>query len=101
MNATYHVLGGTLAPLDGVGPHDLNIQQLIDRLTTVRQPTEIIFATNPSIEGDATATYIEQAISKFKTDHITISHLARGIPMGSDMEYIGQRTLRKALEERQ
>ena len=88
-------------PLDGIGPNDLNIQQLTDRLQATSEPIEIIFATNPSIEGDATATYIEQAIDKLSRTDITISHLARGIPMGSDMEYIGQRTLRKALEERQ
>ena len=94
----YHVLGGALDPLNGVGPNELNIASLNKRLETT-QPVEIILATNPTVEGDATATYIQNMLKDYQ--NVTVSTLARGLPMGSDMEYVGAITLKKALQERQ
>ncbi|MBU0528632.1 recombination mediator RecR [bacterium] len=90
----YHVLGGMLSPLDGIGPDDLNLNKLIDR---VKDNTEIILATNPSIEGDTTALYINKLFSE---KNIKITRLARGIPVGSAIEYTDEATLTRALEGR-
>jgi recombination protein RecR len=90
----YHVLGGILSPLDGIGPDDLNLNNLIDR---VKDNTEIILATNPSVEGDATALYINKL---FSDKDINISRLARGMPVGSTIEYTDEATLARALEGR-
>lgn len=90
----YHVLGGILSPLDGIGPDDLNLNKLIDR---VKDNTEIILATNPSIEGDTTALYINKLFSE---KNVKITRLARGIPVGSAIEYIDEATLTRALEGR-
>jgi len=90
----YHVLGGMLSPLDGIGPDDLNLNKLIDR---VKDNTEIILATNPSVEGDTTALYINEL---FKDKDINITRLARGIPVGSAIEYTDEATLARALEGR-
>ncbi len=90
----YHVLGGILSPLDGVGPDDLNLNKLIDR---VKDNSEIILATNPSIEGDTTALYINKL---FSDKNVKITRLARGIPVGSAIEYIDEATLTRALEGR-
>ncbi len=90
----YHVLGGMLSPLDGIGPDDLNLNKLIDR---VKENTEIILATNPSVEGDTTALYINKLFSEKK---VKITRLARGLPVGSAIEYTDEATLTRALEER-
>jgi len=90
----YHVLGGLISPLDGVGPDDLAIDSLIPRMESVR---EIIFAVNPSVEGDTTAFYMKKLVAD---RDIKLSFLARGIPMGSDLEYIDEATLTRALEGR-
>jgi recombination protein RecR len=92
----YHVLHGVISPMDGIGPEDLRIRELIDRveLGTV---TEIILATNPSLEGENTAMYIQRKISK---PSIKITRLARGLPMGGDLEYADEVTLARALEGR-
>ena len=90
----YHVLGGMLSPLDGIGPDDLNINKLIDR---VKDNTEIILATNPSVEGDTTALYINKLFSE---KEVKITRLARGIPVGSAIEYTDEATLTRALEGR-
>ncbi len=90
----YHVLGGILSPLDGIGPDKLNLNKLIDR---VKDGTEVILATNPSVEGDATALYINKL---FEGKNIKITRLARGIPIGSVLEYTDEATLARALEAR-
>ncbi len=92
----YHVLHGVLAPLDGVGPEDLHIQELIARLAegTV---TEVILALSPSVEGDATALYLAQLL---KPLGIRVTRIASGIPMGSELEYTDALTLNKALTDR-
>ncbi len=90
----YHVLGGVLSPLDGIGPEDLNLDSLIDR---VKAGMEIILATNPSVEGDTTALYLSKLL---RAKNVKISRLARGIPVGSDLEYTDAATLSKAMEGR-
>ena len=93
----YHVLGGVLSPIEGVGPEDLKIRPLIER---VRQGgvVEVIIATNPSMEGDATALYLQQQLAHFQ---VRVTRLARGLPMGSDLEYADQGTILRALSGRQ
>jgi len=90
----YHVLGGLLSPLDGVGPNELNINSLIDR---IKPEGELVIATNPSIEGDATALYISKIL---KDKNYKITRLARGIPVGGALEYTDEATLLQALEGR-
>ena len=93
-NGRYHVLGGTLSPLDGVGPEDLNIQNLFER---VDDGMEVILATNSNVEGETTALYLTKILSK---KEIRLSRLARGIPIGSDLGYIDSATLVRAMEGR-
>jgi recombination protein RecR len=93
----YHVLHGVLSPMDGIGPDDLKIQELLDRLRS-GDVTEIILATNPNLEGEATAMYISRLL---KPLDIRITRLARGLPMGGDLEYADDVTLTRALEGRQ
>ncbi len=93
----YHVLDGALSPIEGIGPEDLNIAQLITRLQA-GGITEVIIATNPSMEGDATAMYLQQQIAPL---NILLTRLARGLPMGGDLEYADQNTLLRALSGRQ
>ena len=92
----YHVLHGTLSPLDNIGPDQLKIKELMARLAdgTV---TEVIMATNPTIEGEATASYLSRLI---KPMGIRITRLAYGVPVGSDLEYADEVTLARALEGR-
>jgi recombination protein RecR len=93
----YHVLHGVLSPIDGIGPEQLRIQELLTRLEG-SAVTEIILATNPSMEGDATALYLER---KLAPSGIRITRLARGLPVGSDLEYADTNTLLRALAGRQ
>ena len=90
----YHILGGALSPLDGVGPDDLNINSLLDR---IKEGMEVIIATNPSVEGETTALYIGKILSEV---NVSISKLARGVPVGSDLEYVDDATLIRAMEGR-
>lgn len=92
----YHVLGGRLSPLDGVGPEDLAIQRLVDRVSAgaVR---EVILATNPSLEGEATALYVQRQVAP----HVSmVSRIARGIPVGGDLEYADGVTIAQAISAR-
>jgi recombination protein RecR len=93
----YHVLGGRLSPLDGIGPESLRIDALVRRVNegTVR---EVILATNPSMEGEVTATYIQQILAGHG---VRVTRLARGLPMGGDLEYVDGVTLAHALVARQ
>lgn len=93
----YHVLGGVISPVDGVGPDQLQIKSLITRLKT-EGITELILATNPSTEGETTAMYIKRQLN---SQPVKVSRLARGLPMGGDLEYADQITLGRALEGRQ
>ena len=96
---TYHVLGGAISPIDGIGPDQLHIPELIERLQR-DAVEEIILATNASVEGESTAIYIQKFIEDAGVT-IKISRLARGIPVGVDLEYADQITLSHALEGRQ
>ena len=91
----YHCLGGVLSPLDGVGPDDLHIKELLARLD--EQTTEVIIATNPNTEGEATALYLARLIKPLE---IKISRIARGLPVGADLEYADEITLSRAFEGR-
>ncbi|MBN1559223.1 recombination protein RecR [candidate division KSB1 bacterium] len=93
-NGLYHVLGGALSPLDGIGPDDLRLKELLRRLTGVK---EIIIATNPNTEGEATALYISKLV---KPLDVKVSRIARGIPVGADLEYADETTLARALQGR-
>ena len=92
----YHVLHGAISPMDGIGPDDINLKSLIHRLQDERV-REIIIATNPNIEGEATAMYIARLI---KPSGIKVSRIAHGIPVGGDLEYADEVTLLKAVEGR-
>ncbi len=92
----YHVLLGVLSPLDGVGPDQLRFKELVSRLKD--DIKEVIIATNPNVEGEATAVYISRLI---KPLNIMVTRIARGLPIGSDIEYADQNTLSKALQGRQ
>ena len=92
----YHVLGGRLSPLDGIGPEDLTVAQLADRAATgtVR---EVIVATNPSLEGEATALYVQRQLAPLG---VTVTRIARGLPVGGDLEYADGVTIAQALSAR-
>ena len=99
----YHVLHGAINPLDNIGPDEIYIQALIERITNHQsQITEIIIATNPTMEGEATAMYLNKEIKKLTINHnpLTISRLGMGIPTGADLEYADDVTLTQALEGR-
>ncbi|MDC0645878.1 recombination mediator RecR [bacterium] len=93
-NGKYHVLGGALSPLDGVGPDELNIKSLLER---TRSGQEIILATNPSVEGETTALYLAKILAE---KDVTVTRLARGLPVGGDLEYTDEATLIRAMEGR-
>jgi len=93
----YHVLGGALSPIEGIGPDDLKITELLTRVKGAGVQ-EVIIATNPSMEGDATAMYLQQRIVPLG---VRVTRLARGLPMGGDLEYADQNTLLRALAGRQ
>ena len=93
----YHVLGGVVSPMDGIGPEQLQIDSLLRRIRD-KGITEVILATNPSLEGESTAMYIRQ---RLETSSIKLTRLARGLPVGGDLEYADQITLGRALQERQ
>src|ERR1051325_600535 len=93
----YHVLQGVLSPIEGIGPDDLKIKQLLTRVSN-DGIKEVILATNPSMEGDATALYLRQHLEPLGTK---VTRLARGLPVGGDLEYADQNTLLRALSGRQ
>ena len=96
-NGLYHVLGGALSPVEGITPDDLKITQLLDRIRD-GEVREVILATNPSMEGDATGMYLAQQLTGYE---LQVTRLARGLPMGGDLEYADQNTLLRALMGRQ
>lgn len=95
---TYHVLGGTISPIDGIGPEQLHIPELLKRIRN-DAAEEIIIATNASVEGESTALFIQRHIQEARLN-VKVSRLARGIPVGVDLEYADQITLSHALEGR-
>ena len=94
---TYHVLHGAISPMNGIGPDNITIKELLKRLGD-KNVSEIIMATNPTVEGEATAMYISRLIKPF---NIKVSRLAYGVPVGADREYADEVTLAKAIEGRQ
>ncbi len=95
-SGTYHVLGGLLSPIDGLGPEDLHIPELLERIEE-DDVTEVILATNASVEGESTALYIQKHI---ESDSVRITRLAQGLPVGTDIDYADQITLGRALAGR-
>ncbi|MCP8617172.1 recombination mediator RecR [Salirhabdus salicampi] len=95
-NGRYHVLHGAISPMDGIGPEDINVPSLINRLKN-ENINELILATNPNIEGEATAMYISRLV---KPAGIRTTRIAHGLPVGGDLEYADEVTLSKALEGR-
>lgn len=93
----YHVLLGRLSPLDGIGPGELGLPQLIDRLRRSPQITELILATNPTVEGEATAHYLREATRGLA---LTVSRIAHGVPVGGELEFVDGSTLSHALSGR-
>lgn len=96
-SGVYHVLHGVISPADGIGPDDIKIKELLSRIQA-SDVTEIILATNPNLEGEATAMYIQRLIAPMG---IKVTRLARGLPAGGDLEYADEITLTRALEGRQ
>jgi len=94
----YHVLHGTIAPVEGIGPDDLRIAQLLPRLGADPPVREVIIATNPNMEGEATAMYIARQL---EGSGVQVTRLARGLPVGGDLEYADEITLSRALAGRQ
>lgn len=95
-NGVYHVLGGAISPMEGIGPEELHIKELLARLSHV-QIKEVLIATNPNIEGETTATYLARIISPLG---IKVTRLASGLPVGGDLEYADEITLSRAIEAR-
>ena len=98
-SGTYHVLGGAISPIDGIGPEQLHLNELAERISK-DEVREIIIATNASVEGESTALYLQRFLREKGFNNLIISRLARGIPVGVDLEYADQITLSHALEGR-
>jgi recombination protein RecR len=96
-NGVYHVLGGLISPMDGIGPQDLNIVKLPERITNT-QPKEIILALSPTMEGDTTNFYIYKKIKDFE---LKVTRISRGIAVGSELQYADELTLGRSLQQRQ
>ncbi|MBI4032350.1 recombination protein RecR [Candidatus Berkelbacteria bacterium] len=100
----YHVLGGAISPIDGIGPEQLRIRELVTRVETDPEIKELILATNSSLEGEATALYIQKALDEHlprdRQKTLTVTRIAHGLPVGGDLEYADALTLSRALEGR-
>jgi recombination protein RecR len=92
----YHILGGVLSPLEGIGPEDLRIRELLERIRDGAF-REVLIATNPTLEGEATALYLGKLL---KAPGVAVTRLARGVPVGGELEYLDELTLSKAIENR-
>ncbi len=95
-NGQYHVLHGAISPMEGIGPNEIRIRELLNRAAS-EDIEEVILATNPNVEGEATAMYISRLLKPFS---ISVTRIARGLPVGGDLEYADEVTLAKALEGR-
>ncbi len=95
-NGRYHVLGGLISPMDGIGPSQLRVRELVDRVAT-ESPNEIVVATNPNAEGEATALYLSRLLAP---SGVNVTRLAYGLPIGGDLDYADENTLARAIEGR-
>lgn len=95
-NGTYHILQGVLSPMDGVGPDDIRIKELMDRVEEGKI-REVVIATSTTLEGEATSSYISKRLEKYQ---IRVTRIASGVPIGGDLKYVDQITLRRAMEHR-
>lgn len=100
-SGTYHILGGALSPIDGIGPDDIRMAELFARADS-EEVKEIILATRTNVEGEATATYILNRLKsgRFTSRDLTVTRIASGIPMGGDLQYVDPLTMQKAMEKR-
>jgi recombination protein RecR len=96
LNGLYHVLGGTLSPLDGIGPDDLSIAKLIER-ASVPEVREVLLALNATVEGQSTAHYL---MDRLANANVTVSRLAHGVPIGGELDYLDEGTLAAAVKAR-
>ena len=94
----YHILGGVISPLHGIGPEDLYIPDLVSRLRSIKYDVELIVATNPNLEGEATAMYLKNELVKLS--HVRLTRIARGLPSGADLDYADRNTLLGAFSGR-
>ena len=92
----YHVLGGLISPMDGIGPSQLRVRELVDRVAA-ESPSEVVVATNPNAEGEATALYLSRLLGP---SGVTVTRLAYGLPIGGDLDYADENTLARAIEGR-
>ncbi|MBF0260167.1 MAG: recombination protein RecR, partial [Desulfamplus sp.] len=92
----YHILGGALSPMDGIGPDEIRLKELFLRVKG-KEVREVIIATGTDVEGEATASYIADSL---KTTGVTVSRIASGVPMGGDLQYVDQVTMQRAMEGR-
>ena len=92
----YHVLGGLISPMDGIGPSQLRVRELIERVTA-ESPAEVVIATNPNAEGEATALYLSRLLTP---SGVNVTRLAYGLPIGGDLDYADENTLARAIEGR-
>lgn len=102
-DGVYHILGGLIKPIEGIGPEELNIKEFLSRLREHQSIEEIILATNPNLEGEATAMYLAKKIADLAEKlgrQILVTRIARGLPVGADLEYADEVTLSRALEGR-
>lgn len=102
-NGFYHVLGGVISPIEGIGPEDLRIKEILEKIKKDENIKEIILATDPSLEGEATAMYLAEKIKKQSLPEkgkVKVTRIARGLPIGGDLEYADEITLTRALEGR-
>lgn len=104
-NGVYHVLGGVISPIDGVGPEDLRAAELFDKVKKDPKIAEVVLATDPSLEGEATALFVSKKIGELRVDgavskKLKVTRLGRGLPVGGDLEYADELTLTRALEGR-
>jgi recombination protein RecR len=99
-NGVFHVLGGVISPVNSIGPDELRIRELLNRLKALAGDVELVISTNPNLEGEATAMYLKQEIENSGLTNVRVSRIARGLPTGADLEYADSLTLRKALEGR-
>lgn len=97
----YHVLGGAISPIHGIGPNELHMAPLLQRIKSDANLKEVILATNPTLEGEATAMYIDREVGKMALERkVKVTRIARGLPIGGDLEYADEMTVTRALEGR-